>query len=71
MSSEYDTFFASQPKVSFAGCIPGHIVELEGPQKANVYEGNGTWKADGKEWRPPNIFLILLPLCISFFREVI
>jgi N-acetylglucosamine-6-sulfatase len=37
MSSKYDAFFAGQPKVSFAECIPGHIIALEGPQDAYVY----------------------------------
>ena len=37
MNSKYDTFFANQPKVAFKECIPGHIVELEGPQNANSY----------------------------------
>jgi hypothetical protein len=37
MDSKYDVFFALQPTVSFAGCIPGHIIELEGPQDAFAY----------------------------------
>jgi N-acetylglucosamine-6-sulfatase len=41
MHSKYDAFFAQQPQVSFAGCIPGHIVELEGPQDAFVYTSKG------------------------------
>jgi N-acetylglucosamine-6-sulfatase len=32
MESRYDTFYASQPKVSFEGCASGQIREVEGPQ---------------------------------------
>jgi hypothetical protein len=44
MSSTYDAFFAVQPKVSFAECIPGHIVELEGPQTYYYYTSTGAFR---------------------------
>lgn len=37
MHLKFDAFFEQQPKVAFAECIPGHIVELEGPQRALYY----------------------------------
>ena len=55
MSSKYDAFFAVQPRVSFAGCIPGHIVDLEGPQNAYYYTSTGafsTTQSTGAASRP-------------------
>ena len=40
MDPIYDEFFANQPKVSFTECIPGHLIEMEGPQNASP------WSAD-------------------------
>ena len=37
MHSDYDGFFAEQPKVSFAACSGGHIVSDEGPQSVIGY----------------------------------
>ncbi|KAK5162800.1 uncharacterized protein LTR77_011172 [Saxophila tyrrhenica] len=37
MNSEYDSFFANQPKVGFSSCADGYIVELEGPQDVTPY----------------------------------
>ena len=37
MSTKYDTFYASQTKVSFSACKQGYILEFEGPQTAMTY----------------------------------
>ena len=39
MNPRYDAFYTSQPKVSFAACMPGYIIEYEGPQSAMAYSG--------------------------------
>lgn len=39
MNLRYDDFYASQPKVSFAACMAGYIIEYEGPQSAMAYPG--------------------------------
>ncbi|EUC40476.1 hypothetical protein COCMIDRAFT_108726 [Bipolaris oryzae ATCC 44560] len=37
MNEKYDHFYSVQPKVSFDMCAPGYLLEVEGPQKANVF----------------------------------
>lgn len=37
MRPEYDSFFTSQPKVSFSSCVQLHIVPEEGPQDVNPF----------------------------------
>ncbi|KAH8901075.1 hypothetical protein GQ53DRAFT_756751 [Thozetella sp. PMI_491] len=37
LSSLYDDFYSSQPKVRFSECKKGYIVEADGPQNANPY----------------------------------
>ena len=39
MNSQYDNFFANQPRVSFASCPSGHVVADEGPQSVQAYMG--------------------------------
>lgn len=38
LKNSYDSFFASQPVVSFDGCVLGYMPELEGPFGPNVYK---------------------------------
>lgn len=37
MSPKFDSFYASQPKVSFSACEAGYIIKSEGPQTAITY----------------------------------
>lgn len=37
MQSNYDTFFANQPKVTFSACMGGYIISEEGPQNVLGY----------------------------------
>ncbi|KAJ6787474.1 hypothetical protein PWT90_02698 [Aphanocladium album] len=39
LDSTYDSFFASQPCVSFDECTLGYLPELEGPASPNPYQG--------------------------------
>lgn len=39
MNSQYDTFFANQPKVTFSECRSGYIVSAEGPQNVTAFKG--------------------------------
>ncbi|KAH8799680.1 alkaline-phosphatase-like protein [Xylogone sp. PMI_703] len=39
LNPRYDTFYNSQPKVSFSLCALGYLKEYEGPQTALVYSG--------------------------------
>lgn len=39
MSSKFDEFYRSQPKVSFTACKLGYLPEYEGPRKALQYQG--------------------------------
>lgn len=39
MSSKFDEFYRSQPKVSFSACKLGYLPAYEGPQKAMQYHG--------------------------------
>ncbi|KAJ7140941.1 alkaline-phosphatase-like protein [Mycena epipterygia] len=39
LDSQYDDFYASQPKVSFSECSPGYIITAEGPQDAIPFSG--------------------------------
>jgi len=37
LDSKYDAFYASQPKVQFAECALGYLIQSEGPQTPNYY----------------------------------
>ncbi|OQE29795.1 hypothetical protein PENSTE_c002G00438 [Penicillium steckii] len=37
LDSKYDTFYESQPNVSFGRCAYGYEIEAEGPQNAKIY----------------------------------
>ncbi|KAJ6542905.1 alkaline-phosphatase-like protein [Mycena capillaripes] len=37
MATQYDAFYATQPKVSFSECQPGYIIAAEGPQEIIPY----------------------------------
>jgi N-acetylglucosamine-6-sulfatase len=39
LRDEYDGFYGMQPKVGFAKCVNGYVVEHEGPQSALQYNG--------------------------------
>ncbi|UKZ49871.1 hypothetical protein TrVGV298_004124 [Trichoderma virens] len=39
LSTEYDEFYSEQVKVSFTNCEGGYIVESEGPQSFNTFDG--------------------------------
>lgn len=42
LRSEYDPFYAEQPRVSFTSCELGYLPAAEGPQHANIYNsGSG------------------------------
>ena len=40
MHSDYDNFFAQQPKVTFSGCYGGYLIDKEGPQNVLAYTGS-------------------------------
>ncbi|KAI3390551.1 hypothetical protein diail_9212 [Diaporthe ilicicola] len=42
LNEEYDSFYESQPKVSFSVCDRGYIVSAEGPQDVISYSDNAT-----------------------------
>lgn len=50
LRSEYDMFYAEQPRVSFTSCELGYFPGAEGPQHANIY--NGDSRSNG--FRPDN-----------------
>ncbi|OJD35646.1 arylsulfatase [Diplodia corticola] len=41
LASEYDDFYAAQPKVAFTSCEMGYLVGAEGPQQFNKYADGG------------------------------
>jgi N-acetylglucosamine-6-sulfatase len=43
LASQYDDFYAEQPKVSFSKCELGQILTSEGPQVGNSYHGSELW----------------------------
>ena len=45
LNSQYDAFYAGQPKVSFEKCERGYLIQSEGPQTPNYY-GEGTNMAE-------------------------
>lgn len=49
MDKKYDQFYSTQPKVAFDECAMGYLREVEGPQKANVF-GNEYSYRDGTHW---------------------
>src|SRR5947199_3256280 len=38
LKPQYDSFYATQAKVSFSSCELGYILAAEGPQEVQVYE---------------------------------
>jgi hypothetical protein len=38
LNPQYDSFYATQAKVSFSSCELGYILAAEGPQEVHVYE---------------------------------
>ncbi|OAL37280.1 hypothetical protein AYO20_03456 [Fonsecaea nubica] len=40
LNTEYDTFYAGQPKVGFEKCSLGYLIQSEGPQTPNYYGAN-------------------------------
>lgn len=43
LDTQYDAFYAAQPKVQFSQCEPGQILESEGPMGGKSYFGSGMW----------------------------
>ncbi|KAH0843107.1 hypothetical protein FOPE_08396 [Fonsecaea pedrosoi] len=40
LNTEYDEFYAGQPKVGFEKCSLGYLIQSEGPQTPNYYGAN-------------------------------
>ncbi|KAK2732333.1 hypothetical protein FQN57_002949 [Myotisia sp. PD_48] len=49
LRSEYDTFYAEQPRVSFTSCELGYFPAAEGPQNANIYNGGSGSNVFGQD----------------------
>lgn len=49
MHEKYDYFYSVQPKVSFDMCALGYLLEVEGPQKANVLSNEYSYR-DNTHW---------------------
>lgn len=50
MNSTFDDFYQAQPSVSFEECALGYIVDVEGPQDANLYQASGSKTERGYEY---------------------
>ncbi|KAJ6276583.1 alkaline-phosphatase-like protein [Bipolaris maydis] len=49
MDKTYDHFYSLQPKVSFDRCALGYLLEVEGPQNANVFSNEYSYR-DNNHW---------------------
>ncbi|QIX01991.1 hypothetical protein AMS68_007508 [Peltaster fructicola] len=50
LDSDYDDFYAGQPKVAFDSCQMGYLVEHEGPQRVNTWSSRDPYA--GSEQQP-------------------
>lgn len=56
LDSDYDDFYAEQPKVAFDSCEMGYLIDYEGPQHVNVWDKHsfsdhaGDQQALGGHW---------------------
>lgn len=43
LNPQYDMFYTTQQKVSFDRCLPGYLVDAEGPQRPLIYRYGHSW----------------------------